>query len=335
MNAGKLILGFSVALAACGSGNKTEKETLPSVDDYQEVAIFNGDSAYMHVAAQVEMGPRVPGSVGHARCLDYITGTFRRYGADTVVEQAFTAEAHTGEVLGLTNVVARYNAAAPRRILIGAHWDTRPWGDMDETREGRSTPIPGANDGGSGVGVILEIARVLQHMPPAIGVDLVLFDGEDYGRSSSWSNDEETWCLGSQYWKSNNGYGGKDARPDYAVVLDMVGGKGARFHKEVSSDIHASEVVDRVWDMARSSGYGDTFVNSAGGHIIDDHLSINRAGIPAIVVIESLNQKTNSFNPTWHTHQDDLSAIDRKSLKAVGQTMVNLIYEEGGQAAKQ
>ena len=118
-------------------------------------------------------------------------------------------------------------------------------------------------------------------------------------------------------------------------MIDRVGGKGARFHREVSSDIHASEVVDRVWDMARSSGYGDTFVNSAGGHIIDDHLSINRAGIPAIVVIESLNQKTNSFNPTWHTHQDDLSAIDRKSLKAVGQTMVNLIYEEGGQAAKQ
>lgn len=328
MNLGLAIGILTLALCiGCSEKKDTSAKTQKHTDSYSEVADFNGDSAYRHIAAQVEMGPRVPGSDAHSECRQYIENMLRHYGADTVISQTFTTKAFTGDMLTLTNITGKINNKADRRILLAAHWDTRPWAEHDSNSDARQRPIPGANDGGSGVGVLLELARVLKSAPADIGIDLVFFDGEDYGNSSTWGNSDETWCLGSQYWADNNSYT-EATRPAYGIVLDMVGGKNAKFHREVSSNVNAPEIVDKVWDIARRSGKGGTFVNSLGGNIIDDHLQLNRAGIPSIVIIESNNPRTRSFNPTWHTQSDDLSNIDRKSLKNVGQTILNLIYEE-------
>lgn len=317
-------LALSLCLACSGKKAETKAEETPS---YQIVADFDSDSAYCHISRQVDMGPRVPGSAGHGKCRDYIVKKLNDYGADTVKMQNFDAEAFNGDKLKLTNIIASYRPEAARRIMLAAHYDTRPWGDNDPSSDGRQRPIPGANDGGSGVGVLLEVARALQHTPAQIGVDLVFFDGEDYGNSSSWGNADATWCLGSQYWANNRPY--KDStKPEYAIVLDMVGAKGAKFHREALSESQAKTVTDKVWNVARRSGNGSRFVNSVGGNIIDDHIQVNRAGIPAIVIIENNNPHTQSFNPTGHTQSDDMSNIDRATLETVGQTMLNLIYEE-------
>ncbi len=320
-------------LLACSGKTAAPAVEAAADSTYNEFAVFSGDSAFKHVAAQVDFGPRVPGSDSHAECSRYIIGTLQRYGLDTVYTQSFEATAYTGDVLPLTNIIAKYNAAAPRRVLLAAHWDTRPWGDNELAGEVRQQPIPGANDGGSGVGVLLELARVLSASPAGdgIGVDFVFFDGEDYGKSSGWGNDEDTWCLGSQYWAAHLPYA-DGAKPEYAVVVDMVGGKNAQFYREITSDEYAKSVVDKVWDVAKRSGKGRRFVNSATGRIIDDHEQINNAGIPAIVIIESNHPRTHSFNPTWHTQSDNMSNLDRNTMKDVGQTLLNLIYEEGNAA---
>lgn len=311
---------------ACSANKKTETPA-EEISNYSEFAEFNSDSAYCHVSRQVEMGPRVPGTEGHAECTAYITKYLRNYCADTVILQSFEGEAFNGDILPLTNIIAKYNPDAQKRILLAAHYDTRPWGDNDPSSDGRQRPIPGANDGASGVAVLLEIARQLQNTRPQIGVDLIFFDGEDYGNSASWGNADATWCIGSQYWANNKPYG-NSVKPEFGVVLDMVGGKNAKFHRESMSDMQAKNINDKIWDLARRSGMGARFVNSVAGSIIDDHLQVNRAGIPAVVIIECNNPRTQSFNPTWHTHSDNMSNIDRQTLDAVGQTMLNLIYEE-------
>lgn len=326
MNAGIFIGIISLTLVACSRTATTNADD-GEATQHQVVMGFNSDSAFRNIAAQVDFGPRTPGSEGHEECKEYIISTLQRYGADEVVLQEFDGKFYTGQTFPLTNIIARFQPEASKRVLLGAHWDTRPWGDMDNTSEGRSNPIPGANDGGSGVAVLLEIARLLGQRPADVGVDLVFFDGEDSGHSNGWENDESTWCIGSQYWRKHLPYT-KDNLPEYGIIFDMVGGKDARFHREVSSDIHAKDLADKVWTTARKTGFASKFVNSAGGQIIDDHLQVNKAGIPCIVIIESLNAKTQSFNPTWHTQDDNMGSIDRSSLKAAGQTVVNLLYEK-------
>ena len=233
----------------------------------------------------------------------------------------------TDETLPVHNILGRINPGNKDRILFVAHYDTRPWADCEEDPELHSTPIPGANDGGSGVGVMLEMARQLGKTAPGIGVDLLFVDVEDYGQSAGFGNHDDTWCLGTQEWVKNLPYPA-DALPRYAVILDMVGGLNARFNREYFSDKYAPEIVSKVWDIARRSGYGEIFLQAQGGAIVDDHVVINQAGIPAIDVIESKNLDTRSFPPTWHTLDDNMDNIDPASLKAAGQTMLNLIFSE-------
>lgn len=326
MNASPITgLLMSLLLVAC-SKSATTTSGIAETQDYKPAVTFNSDSAFCNVAAQVNFGPRIPGSEAHSRCRNYIISTLKRHGADTIITQTFDGEIYTGDTYPLTNIMAMFNSGAKRRILLGAHWDTRPWSDMESTLEGRKSPVPGANDGGSGVGVLLELARLIGEQSPEVGVDMVFFDGEDSGCSAGWNNHEATWCLGSQYWKKHHPYT-DDNLPMAGIVLDMVGGKGARFHREVGAELAAKELNDELWATARKSGYGNYFINSSGGQIIDDHLQVNEMGIPCIVVIESLNSSTQSFHPTWHTLKDDMGAIDRKSLNAVGQTIANYIYE--------
>lgn len=285
----------------------------------------------MHIARQVGFGPRVPGTTAHDECASYITRTLQRAGADTIITQESVVKAYTGDNLPITNIMARFNPQAKRKILLVAHYDTRPWADNEEDVARHKTPIDGANDGASGVGVLMEIARLIGHEDPKVGVDILLVDAEDYGKTEGWGSSEDTWCLGTQYWVENMPYESAEDRPVYGILLDMVGGQGARFHREYLSNRNASDVVDRVWSEASISPYAETFVNEIGGGITDDHLFINRAGIPCIDIIECNNPKTGSFNPHWHRLSDTLMNIDRSTLKAVGQVVTNVIYKERGE----
>lgn len=286
---------------------------------------FNADSAYRNVQVQVDFGPRVPGMDSHAKCARYLVNELKRFGADSIIEQKTTVTAFNGDKLPINNIMGQFNKDAVKRVLLLAHWDTRPWADAEADASKHSTPIDGANDGGSGVGVLLEIARCLGVEKPTIGVDILFVDAEDYGQSQG--DDENTWCLGTQYWIKNLPYT-PGSIPEYGILLDMVGGKDAKFHREYASQYLAGHIVDKVWTMAVASGYGNVFVNEVGGSVMDDHVYVNQANIPCIDIIENNNPSTSSFNPTWHTLNDNMSNIDRQSLKAVGQTVLNLIYQE-------
>ncbi|MBQ2838926.1 MAG: M28 family peptidase [Muribaculaceae bacterium] len=286
---------------------------------------FNADSAYRNVQAQVDFGPRVPGMDSHAKCARYLVNELKRFGADSIIEQKTTVTAFNGDKLPINNIMGQFNKDAVKRVLLLAHWDTRPWADAEADASKHSTPIDGANDGGSGVGVLLEIARCLGVEKPTIGVDILFVDAEDYGQSQG--DDENTWCLGTQNWIKNLPYT-PGSIPEYGILLDMVGGKDAKFHREYASQYLAGHIVDKVWTMAVASGYGNVFVNEVGGSVMDDHVYVNQANIPCIDIIENNNPSTSSFNPTWHTLNDNMSNIDRQSLKAVGQTVLNLIYQE-------
>ncbi|MDE7471149.1 MAG: M28 family peptidase [Paramuribaculum sp.] len=315
---------------SCGSPSRTNAAgNGQSEQSAENIAEFSADSAYSYVAAQVAMGPRVPTTQAHAACAAWIESELSRHGADTVVVQTSTVtDPNTGKPLPIRNIMGRFNPDAFERILLLAHYDTRPTADEEKDPALHNTPIPGANDGGSGVGVLLEIARQLGIHRPDKGVDLLFVDAEDLGISSdaeNGSDTEDTWCLGSQYWASNMPYSAA-TMPDMAIVLDMVGGKGAKFHREQFSDAYASALVNRVWQTAARLGYADRFINSQGGPILDDHLPLLRAGIPTIDIVESRADATGSFPATWHTLSDDITNIDPASLKAAGHTVISLIY---------
>ena len=323
----KFIISLSLCLliVACSAKTETTQQPETTQDTLKQQMEFNADSAYRNVKAQVDCGPRVPGSEGHAKCEKYLVSELKRYGADSVIEQKTTVTAFNGDKLPINNIMGRFNTAAEHRVLLLAHWDTRPWADEDPDESRRKQPIPGANDGGSGVGVLLEVARCLHIEKPSIGVDILFVDAEDYGESNGQT--ENSWCLGTQHWAMNHPYiSGK--KPIYGILLDIVGGMNARFHREITSSQLAPSIVNKVWSTAAASGYGNIFINNDGGAVMDDHIYVNQAGIPCIDIIENQNSQTGSFPPTWHTHADNMSNIDKKSLKAVGQTVLNVIYNE-------
>lgn len=327
----KVILSLLIAsLTACSSGSQSGKSTAQSADTVAEAPIashpeFAGDSAFGFVASQVAFGPRVPGSEGHAKCSKWIVETLQGFGADTVEVQRAEVTAFDGTRLPIANILGRFNTSAPRRVLLAAHYDTRPWADQDEDASRRTSPIDGANDGASGVAVLLEIARAINQQRPDIGVDMLFTDAEDYGDSNSTS--EDSWCLGTQYWVDHFPYTPAN-RPEYGILLDMVGGRNARFHREYSSDRLAPAIVDKVWGTAAAGPYADRFPNQRGGAIVDDHVYINSAGIPCIDIIESANAQSGGFPPTWHTHNDNIDNIDPATLKAVGSVVLDVIYSE-------
>ncbi len=282
---------------------------------------FEHDSAYAYLAGQVSFGPRVPNTEAHRECKEWLVAQFERFDAK-VIEQDFQVERYTGETLNATNIIAQYNPDNRKRIMLAAHWDSRHLADSPLSTERQDEAILGADDGASGVAVILEIARLLKENPIDLGVDLVLFDVEDQGENGG---DDETWGLGSQYWSRQ-----PHARPDYGILLDMVGAKGARFPKEQYSVYFAPQLVDKVWTLANRMGYGNYFVNVNGGGVTDDHYFVNTiAGIPMIDVINlPLNSQNKGFGDHWHTHNDNLDIIDVRTLRAVGRVMTAVVYRE-------
>ncbi|MDE7141410.1 MAG: M28 family peptidase, partial [Muribaculaceae bacterium] len=225
------------------------------------------------------------------------------------------------------NVMGRFNPQARKRVLLLAHYASRTWADQAPDPANHTKAIDGANDGASGAAVLLELARLLgQQRPDSLGVDLLFVDAEDSGNSDSYDSDL-TWCLGTQAWVRQMPYT-RAEMPRYAILLDMVGGRGARFHREYFSDRFARPVVDKIWAAAARAGHADRFPNAPGGSVVDDHIHINRAGIPCVDIIETQNPETGSFNPTWHTMADNLSNIDRETLRIVAQVVADVLYNE-------
>lgn len=321
------IVALGLGLSACGGGAGSTPAQAANRQDTVKMPEFSADSAFAMVKAQTDFGPRVPGTAASRECAAWLESRLRELGAENVKVQRAEVTAYDGTRLPVANITAQINPSAKKRILLLSHWDSRPWADHDPDVANRRKPIDGANDGASGVGVILELARLMAQTQPKTGVDILFVDAEDYGpHASEDSESDDGWALGTQYWVQNPTLNLSDIR--YAVLLDMVGGKDARFHREYFSESYAREVNDRIWRAAARAGESDRFVNSLGGAITDDHIYLNRAGVPAADIIESANPQTGSFNPTWHTLGDNASNIDPATLKAVGNTLVQLIYTE-------
>lgn len=314
---------LTVCLAAAWGGCAKQAATVQtdkSPASEVTAAAFSADSALANVARQVAFGPRTGGSEAHSRCASWLTEELRRHGADTVALQRTDLD-DFGEMI---NIRATFNPAARRRILLLSHWDSRPWADEDPDPANHTKPIDGANDGASGVGILLEVARQLGLKQPEIGVDILFVDAEDSGNS----DDDTSWARGAQYFAENHPYGVAEPMPAYAILLDMVGGKGAVFPRELFSEANARAVNSRVWDLAKKIGLGQRFIDATGGAINDDHVPLLRAGIPAIDIVESANPQTGSFNPTWHTMADNIDNIDPQTLGDVGKLITTLIYFE-------
>lgn len=309
-------------LAACKNGTTTTETVYE-----QQSPDFNADSAYLYIAEQCAFGPRVMNSEAHDACAAYIAAKFESFGAQ-VVNQDAEGTLYDGTKVQMRNIVASYNLNNPVRLMICSHWDSRPWADHDANADNHRTPIDGANDGASGVAVMMEIARQIQQKAPEIGVDLICFDAEDCG-TPEWDDHGEdnswTWCIGSQYWAGKHHIDGYTAR--YGILLDMVGGSNCVFEKEAYSMAYAPSVVDKVWSKAIRLGYGDLFKNANGGGVTDDHVQVNMSGIPCIDII-ARDANDNTFCKTWHTKNDNVGNINKQTLKAVGQTVMEVIYTE-------
>jgi len=328
----KKIVLIAMAIVMVASSCKDKKAKQANADNSAvKIAIpdFNADSAYTFVKKQVDFGPRVPNTHSHSLCADYLFNTLDSF-ADTAVVQAFRIIVFDGTTLNAKNIIGSFNTKSQKRVLLCAHWDSRPFSDHDADPSVLNQPIDGANDGASGVGVLLEMARLMAKNKPAVGVDIIFFDVEDYGppRNHPNSDIQDQYGLGSQYWSKYPH--DPDYVANYGILLDMVGAANARFYMEGYSLEYASGILKKVWNTAHKAGFSEYFLYEQVGYIDDDHKYINEiAGIPTINIIHLDPKSSNgSFFEHWHTRGDKLEVIDKQTLKVVGKTLMTVIYNE-------
>lgn len=320
----------SIVLLSCAGEEKPPKEKkmlFPEETFNVTVPDFNSDSAYSFVEKQLSFGPRVPGTKAHAECAKYLADKLKSYTTQVIVQKG-KAYAFNDEVLNIKNIIASFQPDKENRILLCAHWDSRPFADHDPDVKNHNIPIDGANDGASGVGVLIEIARHLKEVPTTPGIDIILFDVEDYGEPQGLQTErDENWALGSQYWARNPHEVNYNAR--FGILLDMVGAKNATFTMEATSMYFAPDIVKKVWNIAHEIGYQKYFLFERTGGITDDHLYLNAIkNIPTIDIIHYDPNTSTGFFEYWHTLGDNLSVIDKTTLKVVGQTVLTVIYRE-------
>ena len=316
------LLLFMVAVG-CGNSQKSSRE-VAATKPAPVGPVFNADSAYTFCQRQCDFGPRTMNSDAHEKCGAWMVKKFEEFGM-TVTEQRASLKGFDGTALLSNNIIASYHPEREDRIMICAHWDSRPWADNDPDERNHDKPVLAANDGASGVAVMLELARLVgQTDSLRMGVDFICFDAEDWGQEG----DGDSWALGAQYWAAHLHH--PDYKARYGILLDMVGGQGARFYQEGFSMLYAPQVVDAVWQAAEVVGYGSFFPRQSGGSITDDHGPVNEvAQIPCIDIIPHYpNCEESSFGPTWHTVKDDMQHIDAATLRAVGQTLVQVLFSE-------
>jgi len=321
-----IILSFFIA---CSNDPEKKDEpviTVKPIENTQKIdrPIFNVDSAYKYVKEQVDFGPRFPNNDAHSKCAIYLENKLKEYGLTTITQIGKAKTFNNKEII-IKNVIGAYNPEASKRILLFAHWDSRPFADQDKTN--LTKPILGANDGASGVGILIEVARQLSLNKPNIGVDIIFFDAEDYGAPSSdmKETNSDSWCLGSQYWAKN--LHKKDYTADFGILLDMVGSSNAYFTKESISMKYAPEIVQIVWNNANKLGHGNYFIDKETFFVgTDDHKYVNEfTNIPCIDIIH-YDRTSSNFHPTWHTHSDNMDVINKTTLGVVGETLLYTIY---------
>ena len=325
------LLLIPVALLSCH--NTPKQQTASAADSAVKnrpkviIPSFNKDSAYAYIASQLSFGPRVPGTPAHEKCAGYITGRLKSWCTDVTVQKCRMA-AYNGKMLEGKNIIASWKPELKNRILLCSHWESRPWADQDPDPKNRRKPVDAANDGASGVGVLMELARQFSLKEPAIGIDIVLFDLEDYGPPQDESTGADKWWgLGSQYWAQNPHKQGYSAR--YGILLDMVGASNATFLLEGFSQQNAGDIQQKIWDIANRIGYSSYFLYEKGGLVTDDHVFIMKyMNIPVVDLIHLDRDSESGFYHTWHTTHDVLSTIDPATLQAVGQTLLTVVYEE-------
>lgn len=319
--AAAFVSGCTEETTPSGGGGSTSGGTTTTPEPFKAIAPdFNADSAFVYIEKQLAFGPRIPNTAGHAAAAAWFVEKFREFGAEVTV-QAAQVTAWDKTIFNIQNIIANYNPAADKRIIVSAHWDSRPFADKDPVQP--MAPVPAANDGGSGVAVILEMARQMGQKAPDAGIDFILWDAEDYGQYQI----DKSWCLGSQYWAKNRHKAGY--RAQYGINLDMVGASNAHFVKDGYSLQYAKPQVDRVWSMAYQLGYGAYFplVNLDFASVDDHYYIMEMAGIPMVEIIDR-NMQTGEFFPHWHKTTDDINQIDKATLKATGQTVMEVLYRE-------
>lgn len=308
--------------SGCEPNKPTTAETQTKQEANLNIPDFEQDSAFKYIEQQLAFGARVPNTEAHKKCADYFINKFKTWTND-VINQTGEVRAYDGTILKINNIIASFKKESNDRVLLLAHWDSRPFADKDKIPANRKKPVPAANDGASGAAILMEIARQLHLSSPTVGIDIMLVDAEDYGDY----NDEDSWGLGSQYWAKNPHKQNYSAK--YGILLDMVGAKGAIFTMEASSMHYAPDIMRKVWDIAARSGYSDYFQQTETGAITDDHVYINKIlNIPTIDIIHYDQSLTTGFFEYWHTTKDDINDIDKKTIKAVGQTLLTVIYKE-------
>ena len=318
-----LVAACLILLAGC-KHKQPQVVSAPSVD-YTQVAVpdFCADSAYRYTAEQLAFGHRIPGTKAWQQCADYLVAQMGRW-CDTVMVQSFRTTLWDGTTVPGRNIIASLRPELSKRVLLAAHWDSRSWADHDANPALQRNPVPGANDGASGVAALMEMARVMGQMPPSVGVDFIFFDVEDQG-VAEWSEvyDEHSWCKGSQHWAENRHVPYYTAV--YGVLFDMVGTPEPRFTKEYISRQYAPGLTDKLWNCAAALGYGNIFVNQATDPILDDHLYVNQqAGIPMVDIVQ--NSPTTSFFAHWHTTTDDMQSVNAEALRIVATVTMKTLY---------
>lgn len=319
-----LVAGIACLLSVCGK--KQAVATRPS---------FSSDSAYAYIERQMAFGPRVPNSNAHMQCAVWLIEQLKAFGAEVELQKGFMPD-YKGDNQQIYNIIGHFtpvqrdsSAHTSARILLGAHYDTRPWCDEEEDYSERFYNVPGANDGASGVGVLLEVARQLGQKKAdstlSAPVDIIFFDCEDMGtpRVYTGAEREDTWCLGSQLWATN--YAKNSAAVySYGIILDMVGAPDAVFPLEMYSTQYASNYQHQIWRAAEQLGYGAMFSKQQSYPITDDHYYINYiAGIPCVDVIHYDIRNATGFPHWWHTRNDNMDNISKSTLQAVGEVVMS------------
>lgn len=317
------IIFLLCVLSICFTSCKEEKpQSIPKAK--LVVPKFNADSAYAYIEKQLSFGPRAPGSEGQIQCRDWFVQKLESLGAKVIVQE-FKGKIYSGEEKTGYNIIAQIKPKLKNRVLLAAHWDTRLVADKDESR--KNEPIMGADDGASGVAALIEIARLLQETPMKnLGIDIILFDLEDQGALHNTKEETNTWTLGSVHWSKNvvpKGY-----KANFGILLDMIAAKGARFGREGYSMLYAKTYMDKVWTLAQRMGKGHLFQDYDSGGIQDDHVAVNKMGIPMIDIINRPMELAHGFGHYHHTHKDDIDIISKQNLKDVGQVVTTAIYRE-------
>lgn len=322
-------LALTTACCSCSKSSTSSSDAgtaQPTTAQAASLPQFCADSAMLYVKQQLDFGPRVPGTEAQQQCGSWLESELVRHGASVKVQRT-EATSYDGKKLPVINIVGSYNPDAKMRVLLISHWDCRHVADNDPDPAKRQQPVDGANDGASGVGVLLEVARLASQKQPLMGIDIFLTDVEDYGAPDDWkgSHDEKWWGMGTQLWCKQavqEGY-----RAQYGILLDMVGAPDATFYREYYSDRYASTYVDQIWRTAANLGYKNLFINQRGGGITDDHVFVNQIlGLPTVDIIDTRMDNDGTFYPYWHTTGDTLDKLSTETMQKVGNLLVKLLW---------